>query len=84
MFMDTHPHLFNIAGSKDSRGDNTLCVLSGAKAPRLYGATLDKDDRSKADEVVRRFRCTVACDVLRSGKKQIRCIVLAEDEPHES
>jgi hypothetical protein len=35
MFKDTHPHLFNIAGSKDSLGDNTLRVLSRAKAPRL-------------------------------------------------
>ena len=28
MFKDTHPHLFNIAGSKDSCGDNALHVLS--------------------------------------------------------
>jgi len=47
--------------------DNTLRVLSRAKAPRLYGAPLDKNDRSKAVEIVRRFRCTVACEVLRSG-----------------
>src|SRR6266404_1769869 len=46
MFKDTHPHLFNIAGSKDSCRDNTLRVLSGAKGPRLYGASLDKSDRS--------------------------------------
>ncbi len=44
MFKDTHPHLFNIAGPKDSRGDNTLRVMSRAKAPRLYGAPLDKND----------------------------------------
>ena len=67
MFKDTHPHLFNIAGSKDSCGDNTLRVLSGAKAPRLYGAPLDKNDSSKAVEIVRRFRCTVSREVLRSG-----------------
>ncbi len=67
MFKDTHPHLFNIAGSKDSSGDNTLRVLSGAKAPRLCGATLDKDNRSKAMEFSRRFRCTKAREVLRSG-----------------
>src|ERR1700694_5314283 len=66
MFKDTHPHLFNIAGSKDSCGDNTLRVLSRAKAPRLYGTSLDKNDRSKAIEILRRFRCTVACEVLRS------------------
>src|ERR1700733_7153174 len=59
MFKDTHPHLFNIAGSKDPFGDNTLRVLSRAKAPRLYGATFDKDDRSKPVEIVRRLRCTV-------------------------
>jgi hypothetical protein len=53
MFKDTHPHLFNIAGSKDSRGDNTRRVLSRAKAPRLYGAPLDKDDRSKVLEFFR-------------------------------
>src|SRR6266567_393199 len=57
---------FNIAGSKDSHGDNTLRVMSRAKAPRLYGAALDKNDRPKALEIVRRFRCTVACKVLRS------------------
>src|SRR5216684_7950146 len=69
MFKDTHPHLFNIAGSKDSCGDNTLRVLSRAKAPRLCRAPLDKNDRSKAVEIVRRFRCAVACEVLRSGDK---------------
>ena len=36
MFEDTHQHLFNIAGSKDSRGDNMLHALPGAKAPRLH------------------------------------------------
>src|SRR4029077_7663002 len=64
IFKDTHPHLFNIAGSKDSCGDNTLRVLSRTKGPRLYGASLDKDDRSKPVEIARRFRCTVACEVL--------------------
>jgi len=67
MFKDTHPHLFNIAGSKDSCGDNTLRALSRAKAPRLYGAPLDKSDRSKAVEILRRFRCAVSCEVLRSS-----------------
>jgi hypothetical protein len=67
MFKNTHAHLFNIAGSKDSCGDNALRVLSGAKAPRLYRAPLDKNDRSEVVEVVRRFRCTVARKVLRSG-----------------
>jgi len=59
MFKDTHPHLFNIAGPKDSCGDNTLCVLSGAKAPGLYGAALDKHDRPKAIQFFRRCRCAV-------------------------
>ena len=36
MFEDTHPHLFDIAGTKDSCRDNPLRVLSRAKAPRLY------------------------------------------------
>src|SRR6266478_3005136 len=40
MFKDAHPHLLNIAGSKESCGDNTLRVSSRAKAPRLYGATI--------------------------------------------
>src|SRR5712672_2692154 len=48
MFKDTHPHLFNVAGSKNSCGDNTLHGLSGSKTPRLYGTSLDKDDRTKA------------------------------------
>src|SRR5580693_4048835 len=67
MLKDTHPHLFDIAGSKDSCGDNTRRVLSRAKAPRLYGAPLDKDDRSKMLDFFRGFRCTKACEVLRSG-----------------
>jgi len=67
MFKDAHPQLFNIAGSKDSCGDNTLRVLSRAKAPRLCRAPLDKNDRSKAVEIIWRFRRTVACEVLRSG-----------------
>src|ERR1700693_1343967 len=58
MFQDTHPHLFNIAGPKHSCADKALRVLSRAKAPRLYGARLDKNGRSKAVEIVRRFRCT--------------------------
>jgi len=31
VFEDTHPHLFNIAGTKNPCGDNTLHVSSGAK-----------------------------------------------------
>src|SRR5580658_4303353 len=67
MFKNTHPHLFNIADPKDSSRDNTRRVLSRAKAPRLYGAPLNKDDRSKVFEFLRGFRCTKACKVLRSG-----------------
>jgi hypothetical protein len=64
MFKDAHSHLFNIAGPKHSCGDNTLRVLSGTKAPRLYGAPLDKNYCSKAVEIVRRFRCAVSREVL--------------------
>src|SRR5579862_7416303 len=53
MLKDTHPHLFNVAGTKDSCGDNALRVSSRTKAPRLYGTSLDKNDRSKAPEFVR-------------------------------
>src|SRR6202049_452299 len=55
MFKDTHPHLFNIAGSKDSCGDNTLRVLSRSKAPRLYGTSLDENDTYTAIAIIRRF-----------------------------
>jgi len=48
VFEDTHPHLFDIAGTKNPCRDNTLRVLSRAEAPRLYGPSLDKDDRPKA------------------------------------
>jgi hypothetical protein len=58
-FKDIHPHLFDIAGSKDSCGDNTLRVLSGPKVPRLCGAPVHKNDRSKAVEIFRRFRRAV-------------------------
>ena len=60
MLQDTHPKLFNIAGTKDSGGDNTLRVLSRAKAPRLYRTSLNKNYGSKAVEIVRRFRCAVS------------------------
>ena len=60
MFEDTHPHLFNIAGTKDSCGNNALPVLSSAKAPRLYGPPFDEDNRSKAFQIVRRLRCPVS------------------------
>src|SRR5216684_8140656 len=66
MFEDTHPYLFNIAGSKDSSGNDTLRVLSRAEAPRLYGPSLDKDDRPKAVEIVRRLRRAISGQVLRS------------------
>ncbi len=67
MFEDAHSHLFNIAGSKDSGGDNSLGISSGAKAPGLYGAPLDKNDGSKAVEMVRRFRCALAHEVHGAG-----------------
>ena len=67
MFEDTHPHLFDVTGSKDSRGHNTPCFLSGTKGPRLYGAPVDKNDGPEAIEIVRRFGCAVSREVLRSG-----------------
>ena len=72
MFKDTHPHLFNIAGSKDSCGDNTLRILPKAKTPWLYGAPLDKNASSKAIEIFRRFRRAVSRNVLRSGDENDR------------
>jgi hypothetical protein len=62
-----YPHLFNVAGSKGSCGDNTLRGLPGAKTPRLYGTPLDKDDRTKAVGIVRRLRCAMSREVLRGG-----------------
>jgi len=35
VFKDTHPHLFNITGPKDSCGNNTLRAVPGTKAPWL-------------------------------------------------
>jgi hypothetical protein len=67
MLENTHPHLFDIAGSKDSFGDDSLCVRSDSKTPRLGGPPFNKNDRSKAMEIVGRFRSAVARDVLRSG-----------------
>jgi len=66
MFKDTHPHLFDIAGSKHSFGDHSLRVWSDSKAPRLHGTSLDKDDRLKAVKIVWRFRRAMSCEVLRS------------------
>jgi len=67
MFKDSHPQLFNIAGSKEPCRDNTLRAFSRAKAPRLCGAPLDKNDCLKAVEIIRRFRRAVSREVLRSG-----------------
>jgi hypothetical protein len=64
VFEDTHPHLFDIAGTEDPCGGNTLHVWSGAKAPRLYRPPLDKDDRTKAAKIVRRLRCAISGQVL--------------------
>src|SRR5437899_8111519 len=65
MFKDTHPHLFNITGSKDSCGDDTRRVPSIAKAPRLSGAQLDKDDRSKMHDLYMGFRSNQNNEVMR-------------------
>jgi len=67
-----HAHLFRYHWFERLPWDNTLGVPPGAKAPRLYGATLDKNDRSKVVEIVRRLRRTVACEVLRSGDENGR------------
>src|ERR1700683_3767472 len=60
MFEDADPHLFDIAGAINPCGDNTLRFLSRAKAPRLYRASFDKNDRSKAFEIIRRIRCAIS------------------------
>src|SRR5258708_39382863 len=67
MLKDAHPHLFNIAGSKASRRDNTRRVLGRTKAPWLYRASLHESHSAKTLKIVRRFRCTVPGEVLRSG-----------------
>jgi hypothetical protein len=56
MLEDTHSHLFDIAGSKDSCGDNTLRVLPRPKTPRLYGTSLDKNYGRKVVEIFWRLR----------------------------
>src|SRR5580704_17599945 len=53
MFKDTHPHLFDIAGPKDSRWDHALCALSRPDTPWLREATLDKNDCWKAAQIFR-------------------------------
>jgi hypothetical protein len=50
---NAHPHLFNIAGTKDSCGGNTVGGFARAKGPRLYRAALDKNNRLKTFEIVR-------------------------------
>src|SRR6185295_11465781 len=57
MFKDAHSHLFNVAGPKNSCGNNTFRVLSRPKGPRLCRPPLDKNDRLKTVEIVRRLRC---------------------------
>jgi hypothetical protein len=53
MFKNTHSHLFHVAGSKDSCGDNALRVSAGAKTPGLDGASFNENDRSKALKIFR-------------------------------
>ena len=53
MLKNSHHHLLDIAGSEDSCGDNSLCVLAGPDAPWLCGPTLDKNNRWKAAEIFR-------------------------------
>src|SRR5271155_1562901 len=67
VFKDPHPHLFNVAGTKDSCRNNPLRFLSGAKAPRPDGAPFDQNDGPKAVQIAWRFRCAVSREVLRSG-----------------
>ena len=67
MLKNTHPHLFDIAGSKDAGRDNTFDVLSGAEAPRLHRTAFGEDDSSMIAEIFRRLWGAVACEVLRSG-----------------
>src|SRR5271156_2217749 len=44
MLQDTHPHLFDVAGSKDASRDNTFGVLSSAEAPRFHRPAFGEDD----------------------------------------
>ena len=52
MFEDTHSHPSDIAGSKDSCGDNTLRVSPSPKTPRLYRISLDKNYGRKVVEIL--------------------------------
>src|SRR5271156_888086 len=67
MLQDTHPHLFDIAGSKDAGWHNAFGVLSRAEAPGLHRAAFGEDDPSMISEIFRRLRSAVACEVLGSG-----------------
>src|SRR5882762_9292893 len=67
MLENTHPHLFNIAGSKHSFWDDSLRARSDSKAPRPGRSPFNKNDRSKVIKIVRRFRSTAARDVLGSS-----------------
>ena len=69
MFKHTLPHLFEIAGPKNSAGDNALGVRPGSKAPRLHRTSFYQGDRLEAIKIIRRLRRAVACEVLRSGDK---------------
>ena len=50
MFKDTHPHLFNIAGAKDSGRDNSL---ASGPAPNVHGCT---EPRSTSTTARKRLR----------------------------
>src|SRR6202046_2868218 len=69
MFQHTHSHLFDIARSKSSFGNNTLRLWSGAETPRLHRPSLNKNNCSKAINILGGFWCAIPRKVLRSGDK---------------
>jgi hypothetical protein len=44
MLNDTHPHLFDVAGAKDSRGTDAPLGLTRNETPGLNGTLLYKND----------------------------------------
>jgi hypothetical protein len=57
MFKDTHPQLFNIAGSKDSCGDNTLhALLTPSTRPGMTYKLDSGTGRCRGDQFSDRVR----------------------------
>jgi hypothetical protein len=74
MLNDAHPHLLDVPGPKGSCRTDALFSAARHETPWLCRTLLDKNDGWEAANILRRFRRTVTCDVLRSRNENDHCL----------